>query len=275
MTETFIHPLSVVEDGARLGAGVRIGPFCHVGPEVELGDNVELISHVVVSGATTVGEGTVVHPQAVLGGLPQNVRHEGGRSTLTIGKRCIIRECATLHLGTDVSRGRTEVGDDCMLMAYSHVAHDCVVGNHVTMANCASLSGHCDVGDYVTLGGFAGVHQFARIGHHAFIAGDGSVYGDVIPYGMLQGDEGRLRGLNLVGMRRSGMPEAERQAAKRAYNAVFDPSHTLQENLAAARTRFSDSPVAMEIIEFLSHPGKRAFARPSVRATQARDGESG
>ena len=140
--ETTIHPTAVVEPGAQLGAGVVIGPFCHVSAEAVIGDRVELVSHVSIIGATTIGEDCKVYPMAVLGGAPQNTKHKGGRTTLVIGRNCTIREGATMHRGTDTSRGETTVGDNGNFLAYTHIAHDCVVGKNVTMANLATLGGH-------------------------------------------------------------------------------------------------------------------------------------
>ena len=171
MAGTFIHPTAIVEKGAELGAGVHVGPFCTIGQEVAVGDGVKLISHVVLMGATTLGEGCTLYPNAVLGGPPQNTRHKGGRTTLEVGRNCVIREGVTFHVGSDDSRGRTTVGDGGNFLAYCHVAHDCIIGNNVTMANGALLGGHCELGDHVIMGGMTAVHQFTRIGHHAFIGG--------------------------------------------------------------------------------------------------------
>jgi UDP-N-acetylglucosamine acyltransferase len=264
MASTFIHQLSVVEPGAALGEGVRIGPFCHVGAEVELGDGVELISHVSVVGATTLGAGTRVFPHAALGGLPQNTGHKGGRTTLVIGRNCTIRECVTMHAGTDTSRGKTIVGDNGNFLAYTHVAHDCVIGNNVTFANNATLAGHCEIGNNVIIGGLTAVHQFARIGDNAFLSGCSAVPGDVIPFGIARGNLAKLRGLNVIGMRRSGVPRDEIHTARRAYNAIFDRSRPVAENLAAAAIEFADSATALKIIEFLGARGKRYFLTPSL-----------
>lgn len=261
---TFIHPMAVVEPGARLGENVRIGPFCHVGPDVVLHDDVELVSHVSVLGATTLGAGGRVFPQAAIGGLPQNARHKGGRTTLVIGRNCVIREGVTMHAGTDTSRGETVVGDDCNFLAYSHVAHDCIVGSRVTFANGALLAGHCEIGDNVTIGGLTAVHQFTRVGDNAFLSGCSAIPGDVIPYGMARGNLAKLRGLNLVGMRRSGMPRSEIHAARRAYRAIFDRSRPVAENLAAAEVEFAGHPTALKIIDFLKTREKRYFLTPAL-----------
>lgn len=269
-----IHPTAVVEAGAQLGAGVRVGPFCHVGPEVTLADNVELLSHVVVMGATSIGEGTKVHPQAVLGGQPQNIRHRGGRTTLAIGRNCLIREAVTVHVGSDSSRGATEIGDDCMLMAYSHVAHDCVIGNNVIFANGATLGGHVEVGDHVTIGGLSAVHQFVRIGHHAFIGGMTGVPGDVIPYGMVIGNRAKLRGLNIVGLKRAGLSRSELTTLRSAYRMLFDRARPVAENAEAARVVFGSDPRVADMLDFATSRGKRIFCVPSVSGGREEDDDA-
>ena len=260
---TFVHPLSVVEPGAKLGERVRIGPFCHVGPDVVLGDDVELISHVSILGATTVGSGTRIFPQASLGGLPQNAKHKGGRTTLVIGRNCTIREAVTMHVGTDTSRGETVVGDNGTFLAYTHVAHDCIVGKNATFANNATLAGHCEIGDNVIVGGLTAIHQFARIGDNAFLSGCSAIPGDVIPFGIARGNLAKLRGLNIIGMKRSGLPRAEIHAARRAYRAAFDRSRSISENLAAASVEFANFPTALKIIDFLKAREKRYFLTPA------------
>jgi UDP-N-acetylglucosamine acyltransferase len=264
MASTFIHASAVVEKGAQLGEGVRVGPFCHVGGDARLGDNVNLTSGVTIMGATTIGAGTVVYPQAVLGGPPQNNKHKGGRTTLVIGANCVIRESATMHTGSDTGHATTTVGDNCMFMAYTHVAHDCVVGNNVTFANNASLSGHCEVGDNVIISGMTAVHQFVRIGHHAFLGGMSAIVGDVIPFGMAVGNRAKLRGLNVVGIKRSGLPRSELLALRKAYRAIFDRARPVSENLDAARQAFSGSQAVADVIDFMTSRGKRYFTVPAL-----------
>lgn len=262
--EAIIHPSAVVENGAVIGRGSRIGPFCHIGADVAIGEDVELMSHVAVMGATTIGDGCKVFPQAVLGALPQNLKHTGGRTSLTIGRNNVIRESVTMHIGSDTSRGATIVGDNGFFMAYCHIAHDCIVGNNVTMANGATLAGHCEIGDNVVIGGLTAVHQFARIGNNAFLSGCSAVPGDVIPFGLARGNLAKLRGLNVVGMRRSGMSKADIQTVRQAYRTIFDRSRTLLENLEIARRDFAGSPIAMSLVDFLSDRGKRYFVTPPL-----------
>lgn len=265
MAGTTIHPTAIVEPGASLGEGVSVGPFCHVGPEAVLGDGVSLAGHVTIMGATTLGEGCRVFPMAVLGAPPQNLKHKGGRTTLEVGRNCTIREGVTMHLGTDTSRGRTTVGDNGNFLAYTHIAHDCAVGNNVTMANVATLGGHVTVDDFVTLGGLSAVHQFCHVGHHAFVGGGVMVRGNVIPYGMM-GPGGALQGLNLVGLKRSGLPRAAIHELRRAYRLVFDRSRRVAENIDLAEAEFSGSAIVMDMIGFIRAGGHRHLAVPALSA---------
>ncbi|TPI50176.1 acyl-ACP--UDP-N-acetylglucosamine O-acyltransferase [Mesorhizobium sp. B2-9-1] len=262
---TSIHPSSVVEEGARLGEGVRIGPFCHVSADSIIGDRVELVSHVSVMGATTIGAGTKVYPMATLGAPPQNTKHKGGRTTLVIGANCTIREGVTMHVGTDTSRGETTVGDNGNFLAYAHIAHDCVVGKNATFANGATLGGHCEIGDNVYIGGLTAVHQFVRLGDNVFIGGCSAVVGDVIPYAIAAGNRAKLRGLNIIGLKRSGLPRSEIYLLRKAYRTIFDRSRTVGENVELAKAEFAGSPTAMKIIDFITSRGKRHFAVPSLK----------
>lgn len=261
--QTFIHPTAVVEPGAQIGVGAHIGPFCLVGADVVIGDRSRLIGHVTILGATTLGADCEVFPTAVLGAAPQNTKHTGGRSTLVIGDNCNIREGVTMHLGTDTSRGETTVGANGNFFANVHIAHDCSIGSNVTMANLATLGGHCEVEDFVNFGGMAVVHQFARIGHHAFVAGTAKVFGNVIPYGMVVGDRGQLRGLNVIGMKRSGLPHKTIHDMRKAYRLIFDRARPLSENLDLAEAEFADSASVREVIDFIRRRGKRYLALPA------------
>ncbi len=272
-TETLIHPMAVVEAGAQIGQGARIGPFCHVSAEAVIGDGVELVSHVSVMGATSIGASTKVYPMAVLGAPPQNNKHKGGRTTLVIGQNCTIRESVTMHLGTDTSRGETTIGDNGNFLAYVHIAHDCVVGKNATFANGATLGGHCEVGDNVYIGGLTALHQFVRAGDNAFIGGCSAVVGDVIPYAIVSGNHAKLRGLNIVGLKRAGLPRADIYLLRSAYRKLFDSSHTLAENIELAKAEFASSPIAMKIIDFIASRGKRQYTVPPLKGSGAADDE--
>lgn len=271
--QTFIHPSSVVEAGAQIGAGVRIGPFCHIGADGVIADGAELVSHVSVLGATTIGASTKVYPMATLGAPPQNAKHKGGRTTLIIGPNCTIREGVTMHTGTDTSRGETIVGDNGHFLAYAHIAHDCIVGSNVTFANGATLGGHCEIGDNVNIGGLTAVHQFVRVGDNAFIGGCSAVVGDVIPYAIAVGNRAKLRGLNIIGLKRAGLPRSEIQMLRRAYRMIFDRQRTVAENIEFAKTEFSSSAIAMKIIDFITSRGKRHYAVPPLKGGDGDDSD--
>ncbi len=268
---TIIHPAAIVEQGARLGEGVRIGPFCHVGADAEIGDRVELISHVVVAGMTSIGAGTRVFPHASLGCEPQNGAYKGEPTTLRIGRNNTIREGVTMHRGTGNARGETVVGDNCMFLAYAHVAHDCVLGEGVTFANNVMIGGHVTIGDRVIIGGGAGVHQFCTVGHHAFIGGVSAVVNDVIPFGMVQGSRAYLAGLNIVGMKRSGMSRADIHAVRAAYRRLFGEG-TIRANAEAILAENPQCAGVRDIAEFVLADSKRKFITPATaRASRALD----
>jgi UDP-N-acetylglucosamine acyltransferase len=264
--QTVIHPSSVVEAGAQIGEGARIGPFCHVGADAVIGDRVELVGHVSVMGATTIGASTKVYPMAILGGPPQNTKHKGGRTTLVIGGNCTIREGVTMNLGTDSSRGETIIGDNGNFLAYAHIGHDCIVGKNATFANQATLGGHCEIGDNVYIGGLTAVHQFVRVGDNAFLAGCSAIVGDVIPYAIAVGNRASLRGLNIIGLKRAGLPRSEIHLLRNAYRTIFDRSRTVAENIEFAKAEFASSPTAMKIVDFIASRGKRHYAVPSLKA---------
>lgn len=257
-----IHPMSFIEDGAVIGENVSIGPFCHVGPKVVLGDNVELVSHVVVLGRTTVGKGTTIWPSAVIGGDSQSAHHSAVDTTLVIGENCTIREGVTMNTGTVEHGGTTIVGDNNLFLAYSHVAHDCRLGNNIILSNNVMLAGHVVVGDRAILGGGSAVHQFTRIGRQAFIGGLSAVSYDVIPYGMLNGNPGVLSGLNVVGMTRSGVERSEVHRVRRAYKAIFEGEGSARANAAAIRDEYLDCPHVIEILDFIGAESDRALSSP-------------
>ncbi|WP_140985211.1 acyl-ACP--UDP-N-acetylglucosamine O-acyltransferase [Asticcacaulis tiandongensis] len=259
-----IHPTAIVDSAARLGRNVRIGPWSIVGPQVTLKDGVHLQSHVVVDGLTEVGEDTHVHPFAVLGGAPQHLAHKGEDTRLIIGARNQIREHVTMHTGTVSGGGETRVGNDCLFMVGSHVAHDAEVGNNVVMANNASIGGHVHVGDFVFLGGLCGVHQYVRIGRYSFVGGAAMVTKDVIPYGSVWGNHARLEGLNLVGLKRRGFSRDLINSMRTAYRMMFAPEGTFQERLDDVLENFSDIPQIVEIVQYIREDSNRPICLPDA-----------
>ncbi|QBK30675.1 acyl-ACP--UDP-N-acetylglucosamine O-acyltransferase [Roseitalea porphyridii] len=260
---TFIHPTALVETGAQLGANVRIGPFCHVGSDVTLGDDVELMSHVSITGPTEIGAGCTVHPQAVLGGAPQNAAYKGEPTRLIVGRNVTIREGVTMHRGTGNARGETVVGDHCMFLAYSHVAHDCIIGDHVTFANNVMIGGHVTIGDRVIVGGGGAIHQFCTIGNNAFIGGLTGVAHDVIPYGLAMGSRAYLSGLNLVGMKRAGMSREQIGRVRQAFNELFaDNGLSVRDNARRLASDFADIEPVQQIVHFVLEQAKRQLTTP-------------
>ena len=257
-----IHPTAIVHDGAQLGADVEIGPYSIVGPRVKLADGVRLLSHVVIDGVTEIGEQTVVHPFAYLGGPPQHLGHQGDDTQLIVGKRNVIRENATMHTGTSMGTQVTRVGDDGLFMAGAHVAHDCVVGNKVVFANNATIGGHVTIGDFVFLGGLSAVHQFGRVGRYTFVGGLAAVTKDVIPYGSVWGNHAHLEGLNLVGLKRRGFSRETIRDLRNAYRLLFADEGTFQERLDDVAATFARSPEVTEIVEFIRADANRPLCLP-------------
>jgi UDP-N-acetylglucosamine acyltransferase len=251
-----------VAPGAVIGAGVSIGPFCVIGPDAVIGDGCRLVASVHVTGHTTIGARTVIYPFCSLGTPPQSTRYRGGPTRLVIGTDCDLRESVTMNRGTEDGGGLTTVGDRGFFMANSHVGHDCHVGNDVTFANCATLGGHCEIGDGVVIGGLSAVHQFTRVGTGAMIGGVAGVRGDVIPFGLANGDYARLEGLNLIGLKRRKFSRDRIQAIRRAYRKLFlDPGQFAQRLDEAAR-EFAGDETVMEIIAFIRAGEHRPLCRP-------------
>lgn len=261
MTVT-IHPAAVVDPAARLGVDVTIGPFCVVGPHVTLGDRTRLVSHVALDGRTSVGEGTIIYPFASIGHPPQDLKFRNEESELIIGRNNTIREHTTMNPGTEGGGMVTRVGDNCLFMMSTHVAHDCQVGNHVILANNATLAGHVVVGDHAILGGLAAVHQYVRIGAHAMIGGLAGVEADVIPYGLVKGDRAYLAGLNLVGLERRGFSREAITGLRAAFKQLFHGDGTMAGRLQDVGDGYEDNLLVKDIVAFLNDRSSRAVTLP-------------
>ena len=259
---TQIHPTAIVDPGAQLGRDVEIGAFCTVGARVQLGDGVRLVSHVVVEGSTSIGTGTTVYPFAVLGGAPQHLAHKGEDTRLVIGERNTIREHVTMHTGTAEGGMETRVGSHCFFMVGSHVAHDCLIEDHVILTNSVALGGHVHVGEYAILGGLSGVHQYVRIGKHAMIGGCSGVETDIIPYGSAKGNRARLSGLNVIGLKRRGFSREDVRALRTAYGLLFSQGGTMAERLNEVADLFTNHEGVMDIINFIRADSSRALCTP-------------
>ena len=256
-----IHPLAAVDEAAQIGPGVSIGPFAVIGPKVKLAEGVVVKSHVVITGDTSIGNDTVIFPFAVIGEIPQDLKFHGEDTKLIIGARNRIREHVTINPGTEGGGGITSVGDDCLFMAGVHVAHDCRVGNRVILVNNVGVAGHCRIEDDVIVGGISGVHQWVRIGQGAIIGGLSKVEKDVIPFGMVQGDAGRLVGLNLIGLKRRGLERIDIAELRAAYKALAAEGGTFKER-AEALGAASDSEYVQQIVAFITGESDRSFLQP-------------
>ncbi|WP_147125034.1 acyl-ACP--UDP-N-acetylglucosamine O-acyltransferase [Shimia ponticola] len=256
-----IHPSAIIEEGAQIDPDATVGPFCVIGPEVVLKSGVELKSHVVVTGATTIGEDTVVFPFTVLGEIPQDLKFKGEKTELIIGKRNRIREHVTMNTGTEGGGGVTRIGDDGLFMAGCHIAHDAQIGNDVIIVNSAAIAGHCVIEDRVIVGGLSGIHQWVRIGHGAIIGALSMVTADVIPHGLVQGPRGQLDGLNLVGLKRRGVSRSDITALRAAFQMLAQGEGAFAER--AKRLGDEDnSPYVQDMVRFIMGASDRSFLTP-------------
>jgi UDP-N-acetylglucosamine acyltransferase len=262
MAKPTIHPTAVITDGATIGDDVVIGPYCIVGPNVVLAPEVVLHSHVVVEGHTEIAQASQVYPFSSIGHPPQDKKYKGEKSRLIIGARTIIREHVTMNPGTEGGGMITKVGDDCLFMASTHVAHDCIIGNHVIFAFNAAVAGHVSIGDYAIIGGMAAVHQFVRIGAYAFIGGMAGVQRDVIPFGTVKGERALLDGLNLVGLKRRNVDREHIHALRKVFKELFHgTSGTLAERAEKLRATYTEAEAA-QLLDFILADTSRAFCSP-------------
>lgn len=248
--ETSVHPTAIVDEGAELGVGVTVGPWALIGPGVRVGDGTVIGPRVYAEKDTHIGEDCFIANGAVLGTDPQDLKFKGEQALLEIGDRTVVREFATLNRGTSAA-GSTVVGSDCLLMAYSHVAHDCEIGNHVILANSVNLAGHVMIEDWVIIGGVTPVHQFVRIGAHAFIGGGSRIPQDVPPYCRVAGNPPKLYGLNSVGLERRGLSAEVRKALKQAYRTLFQSDVNLSKALDRVEGDVARVPEVRHLIEFI------------------------
>ncbi len=261
-SEARIHPTAVIAPGAKLGAGVSVGPYCIIGENVELGDEVELVAHVTLDGHTSIGARCKIFPYASLGYPPQHLRYAGEASRLIIGDDCTIREHVTMNPGTAGGGMETRIGHNCYFMVSSHVAHDCVVGNHVIFTNCATVGGHCQIGNNAILGGLAAVHQWCRIGDSSFVGGMSAVSADVIPYGSVLGNRAYLGGLNIVGLKRQGFAREDIHRLRQAYRLLFSNEGTLMERVEDVAELFPDDKLVQKVVDFIREGSDRSMCVP-------------
>ena len=258
-----IHKSSIISKETKLGSKVKIGPYCMLGPNVQVGNNVKIYSHVNLDGYTIIGSDTQIFPFASIGTVPQDLKYKGEKSKLLIGSNNIIREYVTMNPGTKGGGLITKIGNNCLFMIGSHVAHDCFIGNNVIMANNATLAGHVCIDDFAILGGLSAVHQFVRIGKHAMVGGMSGVENDVIPYGSVMGDRAFLSGLNIVGLKRRGFSRNEIQDLRTVFRLIFSIEGTIDERLKDAGKMYKKNKVVMEIVNFIKlKNSSRAICKP-------------
>ncbi|MEG9861095.1 MAG: acyl-ACP--UDP-N-acetylglucosamine O-acyltransferase [Parvularculales bacterium] len=249
-----IHSTAIIAEGTSLGKEVEIGPYCYVGDDVSLRENVRLLSHVVIEGKTTIGQGTTIYPFSSIGHIPQDIKYKGEEeSRLEIGEHVVIREHVTINPGTKGGGGITRIGNHGFFMVGCHIAHDCIVGNHVIMANNAVVAGHCDIGDYAVFGGKSSIRQFAHVGRYSFIAGHAGVTGDVIPFCSTMGYPSELTGLNAIGLKRHDFGKERIRKIWKIYQTLFSDKGQLSDRIEEVRSKFSDNPDAVEILNFIKN----------------------
>ena len=256
-----IHKSSVIDSRAKISKNVRIGPFCFIGPNVFLDENVELVSNVHIEGNTKVGKGSKIFPFASIGTQPQDLKFKGEKNSIEIGENNLIREYVTINPGTEKGGFKTVIGNNCLFMISSHIAHDCNIGNNVIIANNVPLGGHVTIEDNVVIGGNSAVQQFTRIGRLAMIGGMTGVLKDVTPFGLSIGNRNYLQGLNLIGLRRKKYDNKKIMGLDKAYKEIF-ASKNLYENLSKINGEYRDNELVSEVIIFIEEDKKRPICSP-------------
>lgn len=262
-----IHPMAVVEAGARLADDVIIGPFAFVGAHVTLGAGCVVEHHASIEGHTTIGNANVFSPHAVIGGLPQDLKYRGGVCRVIIGNNNRFRECSTVHIGTEDGGGLTRIGDNNLFMVGAHIAHDCIVGTNCVFANNVMLAGHIIIGDYAVISGGAAITHFVTVGEHAFIGGISGVQRDIPPYMIANGHPAAIRGVNRTGLKRRGFTEEQLEALKTAYRMLFSDATPIATQAPELRRRFPDNAEIRNLLTFIenSNRGKHGRYRESLR----------
>jgi len=259
-----IHKTAIVDSKAKISSSVNIGPYCVIGPNVEINENVKIQSHVNISGNTKIGKGNKIYPFASIGNDPQDLKYNGEETKLIIGDNNKIREYVTINPGTKGGGGLTEIGNDCLFMISSHVAHDCQVENNVIIANNVAVAGHVTIEDNVVIGGNSAVQQFTRIGRMAMIGGMTGVLHDVIPYGLSIGNRNYLQGLNLIGLRRANFNNKDILGLSEAYKEIF-ATKNLTDNLSKLNGEFKENTLVKDVIKFITKDKKRSICTPFTK----------
>ena len=256
-----IHKTAIIDSNAKISSNVKIGPYTIIGPDVEIDDDVVIQSHVNIGGHTIIGKNNKIYPMASIGSEPQDLKYKGEKTTLLIGTNNIIREHVTINTGTIQGGGITKIGNNNLIMIGAHIAHDCIIGNNIVMANNSAAAGHAEIEDFVIVGAKCGIQQFTRIGKMAMIGGMTGVSRDVIPYGLSTGNRNFLNGINIIGLRRDKVQNKEIIGLIEAYKEIFK-SKNLNENLSKLNGKFSDNILVKDVLEFINKDKKRPICTP-------------
>ena len=259
-----IHKTAIVDPKAKISANVNIGPYSIIGPNVEIGEDTVINSHVSIAGHTKIGKKNKIYPFASIGNNPQDLKYNGEKSYLEIGDSNTIREYVSINPGTDGGGGITKIGNNCLFMVSSHVAHDCVIGDNVVAVNNVAIGGHVQIDDNAIIGGNSAIHQFIRIGKFAMIGGICAVIRDVIPYGLVHGNRSVLQGINLIGLRRNNISNQDISLLSNAYKEIFK-SENLSENLKNLSEDFKKNDLVIEILKFIQKDKKRPICTPFLK----------
>ena len=259
-----IHKTAIIDPNAKIAKTVKIGPYTIIGPNVEIDDNAVIQSHVSITGHTIIGKNNKIYPFASIGNDPQDMKYKGEKTKLIIGDNNTIREYSTINTGTIQGGGITKVGNNNLIMISAHIAHDCIIGNNIVIANSAAIAGHAQIDDNVVIGGNCGVQQFVRIGKMAMIGGMTGVSRDVIPYGLSTGNRNFLNGINVVGLRRSKVPNKHIISLTEAYKNIFK-TENLNENLSKLNGQFKENSLVKEVLEFINKDKKRPICTPFLK----------
>jgi UDP-N-acetylglucosamine acyltransferase len=249
--ELEIHPTAIVHPSAKIGEGVRLGPYVIINEGASIGDHTSIGAHAVIDQGTQIGRHCQIYPQAILGSAPQSVKYKGEKTFLKIGDHTVIREFTTISRGTPEGGKETVIGDNCFIMAYAHIGHDCRLGKEVIMANAATLGGHVTIEDYAIVGGLTPVHQFARIGAYAMVGGGSGVGKDIVPYAMASGNRAKIYGLNIIGLKRHGFSSETIKKLRQAYNLIFFSQFNTAQALEAIEDQIKGCPEVDYLVKFI------------------------
>ena len=259
-----IHKTAIIDSKAKIYTNAEIGPYATIGPNVEIGENTLIQSHVNITGNTTIGKGNKLYSFASIGSDPQDLKYKGEETTLLIGDNNTIREHVTINTGTVQGGGLTKIGNNNLIMIGAHIAHDCIIGNNIVMANNTAIAGHAEIEDFVIIGAKCGVQQFTRIGKRAMIGGMTGVLRDVIPYGLSTGNRNYLNGINVVGLRRDKVSNKDILGLTDAYKEIFK-TEVLSENLKNLNGKYTDNPLVKDVLDFINKDKKRPICTPFLK----------